>query len=213
MTLKVLIADDHALIAEALRLVIDGEPDMEVVGQAHDGEQAVLQCIELRPDVALMDNAMPFLNGIAATRMLRQRCPETRVIMLSMYGDNANVLRALRAGASAYLLKSSVANELIEAIRTVGAGQRYLSAELSSGVIERLLQSPEDPLDRLSTREHQVLQMMAEGRTTAEIAEHLKVSPKTVETYRTRMMEKAGLHDIAGVVKFAIQQGVITLDS
>ena len=212
MTIKVLIADDHTLIAEALRMVIDAEPDMEVVGHAQDGSDALHQCIERLPDIVVMDNAMPVLNGITATRMLRQTRPETRVIMLSMYGDQANVLRAMRAGACAYLLKSSVANELIEAIRCVAAGGQYLAAELKQGVIEQLLDSPEDPLERLSTREHQVLQMIAEGRTTNEIAERLQLSPKTVETYRARMMEKAGVHDIAGVVKFAIQQGVITLD-
>ena len=212
MTIKVLIADDHTLIAEALRMVIDAEPDMEVVGHAQDGSDALHQCIERLPDIVVMDNAMPVLNGITATRMLRQTRPETRVIMLSMYGDQANVLRAMRAGACAYLLKSSVANELIDAIRCVAAGGQYLAAELTQGMIEQLLDSPEDPLERLSTREHQVLQMIAEGRTTNEIAERLQLSPKTVETYRARMREKAGVHDIAGVVKFAIQQGVITLD-
>jgi DNA-binding NarL/FixJ family response regulator len=159
-----------------------------------------------------MDNAMPILNGIEATRLIRERCPQTRVIMLSMYCDEAHVLRALQAGAMGYLLKKSVAKELVEAIRRIHAGQHYLTRELGENVIDQVIRTPSDPLARLSTRERQVLQMVAEGHTSSEIADKLSLSPKTVETYRSRMMDKLGLHDLAALIKFAIQQGVTSIE-
>jgi DNA-binding NarL/FixJ family response regulator len=166
----------------------------------------------MSPDIVLMDNAMPILNGIEATRLIRKRCPGTQIIMLSMYCDQSHVLRALQAGARGYLLKKSVAQELVTAIRRVHAGQHYLTSDLAEGVISRVSKAPEDPLERLSSRERQVLQMVAEGHTAIEIGGKLSLSPKTVETYRSRMMDKLDLHDLAGLIKFAIQQGVISID-
>jgi DNA-binding NarL/FixJ family response regulator len=208
----VLIADDHTLVAEGLRYVIDAEPDLEVVGYAQNGQEALRKSLDMSPDIVLMDNAMPILNGIEAARLIRKRCPDTQVIMLSMYCDQAHVLRALQAGARGYLLKKSVAQELVTAIRRVHAGQHYLTRDLAEGVINQVSNAPEDPLQRLSSRERQVLQMVAEGHTAIEIGRKLSLSPKTVETYRSRMMDKLGLHDLAGLIKFAIQQGVISID-
>jgi DNA-binding NarL/FixJ family response regulator len=212
MKIRVLIADDHTLVAEGLRYVIEADAGFEVVACAKDGQEALRLAIEKSPDIVLMDNAMPVLNGIEATRLIRERCPQTRVIMLSMYCDEAHVLRALQAGAMGYLLKKSVAKELVEAIRRIHAGQHYLTRELGENVIDQVIRTPSDPLARLSTRERQVLQMVAEGHTSSEIADKLSLSPKTVETYRSRMMDKLGLHDLAALIKFAIQQGVTSIE-
>jgi DNA-binding NarL/FixJ family response regulator len=212
MKIRVLIADDHTLVAEGLRYVIEADAGFEVVACARDGQEALRLAIENTPDIVLMDNAMPVLNGIEATRLIRERCPQTRVIMLSMYCDEAHVLRALQAGAMGYLLKKSVAKELVEAIRRIHAGQHYLTRELGENVIDQVIRTPSDPLARLSTRERQVLQMVAEGHTSSEIADKLSLSPKTVETYRSRMMDKLGLHDLAALIKFAIQQGVTSIE-
>jgi DNA-binding NarL/FixJ family response regulator len=212
MKIRVLIADDHTLVAEGLRHVIEAEADFEVVGYAKEGQDAVRLSIEKNPHIVLMDNAIPVLNGIEATRLVRERCPQTRVIMLSMYCDQVHVLRALQAGAVGYLLKKSVAKELVEAIRRVHAGHHYLGRELADNVISQIIKTPSDPLARLSARERQVLQMVAEGHTASEIATKLVISPKTVETYRSRMMEKLGLRNLVAIIKFAIQQGVISID-
>jgi DNA-binding NarL/FixJ family response regulator len=208
----VLIADDHTLVAEGLRYVVEAESDFEVIGYAQNGQEAVRLCIDKHPDIILMDNAMPVLNGIEATRLIRERCPQTRVIMLSMYCDQTHVLRALQAGAMGYLHKKSVAKELAEAIRRVRAGQHYLTRELADTVISEVIKAPADPLARLSSRERQVLQMVAEGHTSNEIAGQLSLSPKTVDTYRSRLMQKLGLPDLASLIKFAIQQGVISIE-
>jgi DNA-binding NarL/FixJ family response regulator len=213
MTIRVFIADDHTLVAEGLRYIIQAEPDLEFAGAAENGQDAVRKAIDAAPDVVLMDNAMPVLNGIEATRMIRERRPRTQVIIVSMYADQAHVLRALQAGALGYLLKKAIAKELVDAIRRVHAGHRYLTHELADSVLDQIVKVPLDPLDRLSFRERQVLQMVAEGHTAVEIGTTLSLSPKTVETYRSRMMEKLGVHDVAGLVKFAIQHGMISLES
>ena len=212
MTIRVFIADDHSLVAEGLRYIVQAEPDLEVVGIAQDGQQAVRMSIEHGPDVVLMDNAMPVLNGIDATRTIRQRCPNTQVIIVSMYPDQVHVLRAWQAGARGYLLKKAVAKELVEAIRRVHAGHSYVAHELAAIGIDQFMKVPADPLQRLSFRERQVLQMVAEGQTASGIAIRLSLSPKTVETYRARLMEKLDVHDLASIVKFAIQHGIIPLE-
>ena len=214
MAIRVLIADDHGVVAEGLRLVVEAQPDMEVIDCVQDSREAVRRAIEARPDVVLIDHAMPLLNGAEATYLIRERCPETRVIILSMYSNRVHVLRALQAGASGYVVKKSASKEVVEAIRTVHQGGRYLSKELADSVIDQVVQRPrsEDPLARLSSRERQVLQMLAEGHTVAHIASTLSLSPKTVETYRARMMEKLDIHDFATLVKFAIQHGITSLE-
>ena len=214
MTISVLIADDHGVVAEGLRHLVGSQPDMEVVGLVENGRDAVRAAMELKPDIVLMDHGMPILNGTEATRLIRERVTDTRVIMLSMYSDAVHVYRALQAGATGYIIKKSVAKEVVDAISAVNRGGRYLSKQLADVVIDHVVHraGPEDPLERLSSRERQVLQLLAEGHSVAEIAATLSLSPKTVETYRARMMEKLGIYELAGLVRFAIQQGVTSLD-
>jgi DNA-binding NarL/FixJ family response regulator len=211
MPIRVLICDDHGVVAEGLRYLVQAQPDMEVVALVNDGREAVHRTLQDRPDVVLMDIAMPILNGTEAARMICEHCPATRVIMLSTYSDPVHVSRALQIGAMGYIAKKSVAREVVDAIRAVRAGRRYLSAQFA-GLIDQHASVQEDPLLRLSSRERQVLQMLAEGHSVIKISEKLLLSPKTIETYRSRMMEKLGISNFATLVKFAIQQGVIHLE-
>ena len=214
MAIRVLIADDHAVVAEGLRFVVQAQPDMEVVDCVQDGREAVRRAIATQPNVVLIDHAMPILNGTEATRLILERCHKTRVIILSMHTNQIHVLHALQAGAIGYVAKKSAAKEVVDAIRAVHQGMRYLSKELVDKVIDQVLRRApnQEPLERLSSRERQVLQMIAEGHAVAEIASTLSLSPKTVETYRARMMEKLEIHDMASLVKFAIQSGLTPLD-
>jgi DNA-binding NarL/FixJ family response regulator len=214
MGIRVLIADDHQMVAEGLRSLLESQQDMAVVGLVEDGREAVRVSVESGPDVVLMDNAMPLLNGTEATRMIKERGTKTQVIILSMYSDPVHVYRAFQAGAAGYVVKKSVAKEVIEAIRKVHGGGRYLSKQLVDGVLDHIVfkSTAEEKLGSLSSRERQVLQMLAEGHGVANIATTLSLSPKTVETYRARVMEKLGIHDIAGLVRFAIQQGISPLE-
>lgn len=211
MTIRVLIADDHGVVAEGLRHLVQAQADMEVVALGTDGREAVRLAREARPDVVLMDLSMPELNGADATHAILREHPQCKVIVLSMYADRDYVRRALKAGASGYVVKRSAAKELVEAIRTAHAGGRYLSASvadaLSSGEAEA-----QDALGRLSAREREVLQLIVEGRTGAEIAARLELSQKTVETYRARLIEKLGIRDVPGLVRFAIQRGLLPLE-
>ena len=190
MPIRVLIADDHAVVAEGLRHLVEAEKDIEVVACVGDGREAVQQARDTRPDVVLMDLSMPELNGADATRAILERDPRCRVIV-----------------------KRSAAKEVVEAIRAVHAGQRYLSPRVADVVLEDYTDDKQDdPLSRLSAREREVLQLLAEGRTGAQIAERLSLSQKTVETYRARLVEKLGIRDLAGLVRFAIQKGLVSLD-
>lgn len=214
MAIRVLIADDHGVVAEGLSHLVGAQEEMEVVGLAENGREAVRSAVQTNPDIVLMDHGMPVLNGTEATRLIRERCPDTRIIMLSMYSDAVHVYRALQAGATGYIIKRSVAKELVAAVWAVHRGGRYLSTHLADIVIDHAVHhnAPDDPLERLSSRERQVLQLLAEGHSVSVIAAMLSLSPKTVETYRARMMEKLGIHELAGLVRFAIQQGVTLLD-
>jgi DNA-binding NarL/FixJ family response regulator len=212
MAIRVLIVDDHAVVAEGLRFVVSAQSDMEVVACVQDSREAVELAVRIEPDVVLMDHAMPGLNGAEATHLIRARCPRTRVIILSMYSNDVHVIRGLEAGAMGYVVKKSAAREVVEAIRVVHKGGRYLSKELVNLVLEQVSHPARNPLMRLSSRERQVLQMLAEGRSTAQIAAALSLSHKTVETYRGRLMEKLDIHDFASLVKFAIQHGVTSLE-
>lgn len=213
MPIRILIADDHGVVAEGLKHLIEAQPDMQVVAMAPDGREAVRLAREAAPDVVLMDLSMPELNGADATRSILEREARCRVIVLSMYADRAYVRRALKAGASGYVVKRSAAKEVVEAIRAVYAGQRYLSPKVADVVIDDYAaEDKQDPLARLSAREREVLQLLAEGRTGAEIATRLALSQKTVETYRARLVEKLGIRDVAGLVKFAIQRGIVSLE-
>jgi DNA-binding NarL/FixJ family response regulator len=212
MIIRVLLADDHGVVAEGLRALINSQPDMKVTGVAADGRDAIRLARDTSPDLMVMDNMMPVLNGIEATQMVRQRRLTVRILMLSMHSDAVHVRRALQAGAHGYVLKQSVGNDLLEAIRAVHAGRRYLSAPLADELLELVTsEASPDPLSRLSARERQILKMIAEGRSIVEIAAQLSLSRKTVETYRARMMEKLQLDNLAGLVKLAIRQGVVEL--
>lgn len=213
MNINVLIVDDHAVMAEGLRYLVDAQPDLAVTACVHDGREAVRKVIELTPDVVVMDIAMPELNGIEATHLIHERTPDTQVVILSMHSNPEYVLRAVKAGARGYVLKKNAADEVLTAIRAVYAGQRFLSRQITEGVIEEYLRSASDnPLSTLSSRERQVLQLLVESKSTSAIAESLSLSPKTVETYRGRIMHKLGIEDIPSLVKFAIQHGLTTLE-
>jgi DNA-binding NarL/FixJ family response regulator len=212
VTIKVLLADDHGVITDGLRALINGQGDMEVVAVADNGLEAVRRCIDTRPDVVVMDQAMPEMNGTEAAQMMRERRSATRVIILSMHSNVEHVKRALQAGASGYVVKASAGDDLVLAIRAVHAGRRYLSAPLAEELLDRMLDSADDPLSRLSARERQVLKMLAEGHPVVRIAAKLSLSRKTVETYRERTMEKLKLADLPALVKFALKQGIIALE-
>ena len=209
MPITVFVADDHAIVREGLASLLASQPDIQVIGTAADGRDTVRQVIKLQPEVVVMDIAMPQMNGIEAARELRDRVPQARVVILSMHSSVEHVFHALEAGARGYVLKESVAKEIIEAVRAVRAGRRYLSqriAEVMAEVVNR--SATGSPLESLSKRERQVLQLVAEGRSSAQIAAVLSLSPKSVDTYRSRLMQKLHIGDVAGLVKFAIQHGL-----
>jgi DNA-binding NarL/FixJ family response regulator len=213
VTIRILIADDHGVVAEGLKHLVEAQSDMEVVSLAVDGREAVRQARDLHPDVVLMDLSMPELNGADATRAILERDPKCRVIVLSMYSEREYVRRALKAGAAGYVVKRSAAKEVVEAIRAVHAGQRFLSPRVADVVLDDYAgEGADDLLSKLSQREREVLQLLAEGHTGAQIAERLSLSQKTVETYRARLVEKLGIRDVAGLVRFAIQRGIVSLD-
>jgi DNA-binding NarL/FixJ family response regulator len=213
MTIRILIVDDHAVVAEGLQALISAQHDMEVVGLAENGHEAVRKCAELQPDLVVMDNSMPELNGTEATRIITKRSPGVRVVMLSMHSTSAQVQRAFAAGVGGYVLKGSVGRELLDAVRAVDAGRRYLSRSLEEGLLDLLgTDGSEDPVQRLSARERQVLQLMAEGASMVAISELLSLSRKTVETYRSRMMDKLEIHDLAGLIRFAYRHGLISAE-
>jgi DNA-binding NarL/FixJ family response regulator len=215
--IKVFLADDHAVVRDGLRYILEAQADITVAGEAGDGLQAVEQVLKLKPDVVVMDIAMPQLNGIEATRRILEDLPRTRVVILSVYSSAEHIYRALKAGARGYLLKESAGAEVVKAVRTVHAGRRYLCDKIAATMIDTYVQQREaveakSPLERLSSRERQVLQLVVEGKSSKEIADILHLSPKSVETYRSRLMQKLGVHDIPGLVKFAIQHGLTTLE-
>lgn len=204
--IRVLLADDHVLMREGLRGLL-AAAGIEVVAEAGTGREALARAAEVDPDLVLMDVAMPDMNGIEAAAQLRGRAPRARVIVISMFGDAEHVHRALEAGAAGYLLKDSAAAELIAAVREVHAGRRYFSDAVSERVRSFAASRP-GPLASLSVREREVLQAVVEGKTSAQIAAQMHLSPKTVETYRSRLMRKLGVEDLAALVKFAVQHGI-----
>ncbi len=214
MTVRVFLADDHTIVRDGLKYLLEADGGIRIVGEAGNGRDAVRAVRKLRPDVVIMDVVMADLNGIEATEQICREFPETKVIILSMQSSSESILRALRAGARGYLFKESAGRELIQAVHAVRAGHRYLSAKVSDQVVGACLRDEgfRDPLSVLSNREREVLQLVAEGRTSAEIADRLFLSAKTVETYRSRLMRKLGIRDIPGLIKFAIQQGLTSLE-
>jgi DNA-binding NarL/FixJ family response regulator len=204
--IRVLLADDHAMLREGLRALLSSMGDIEVVAEVANGREAVRRALELAPEVVLMDIGMPDMNGVEATALLLAKLPGVRVIALSMHGDAEHVQRALQAGAAGYLLKESAAAEVVAAVRAVHAGRRYLSIAVMPHARRRA--GTTTPLASLSARERQVLQLVVEGRTSAEIGAALHLSRKTVDTYRSRLMRKLGVDDLPALVKFAIQHGI-----
>lgn len=214
--IRVLLADDHHLVRQALRALLEKADGIEVVGEAEDGRQAAKLARRLNPDVAVLDVAMPILNGIqAAERIRRLRLP-TRVVFLSMHKDEALVRRALRSGAHGYLLKSAVSEELLLAVRAAVRDEIYLSPAISRTVVEDLLTAgataePVDAFNQLTHREREVLQLIAEGHTNIKIAKLLAISVKTVEKHRANLMSKLDVHDVAGLVRIAVKHKLIFL--
>jgi DNA-binding NarL/FixJ family response regulator len=208
MKTRVLLADDHAVVRFGLRTMLELS-GMQVVAEAGDGREALRLANEHQPDVAILDVAMPGLNGIDTAAVLRERCPRTRIVILSMHSDSEHLHRAFAAGAAGYLLKGSASEEIVTAVRAVLSGRRYLSDELSH--LDRAGSAgtaTPSPLDSLSTREREVLQLVVEGHSSASIAALVHLSPKSVDTYRSRLMKKLGVSDLPALVKFAIQHGV-----
>jgi len=217
VTIRVFLADDHGVVREGLRLLLESQQDFVVVGEAANGLDAVRDVLQLRPDVVVLDIAMPGLNGIETARQIHTELPQCYAIMLSMHVSNEHIYRALKAGVRGYVVKESAGEELIQAIRTVYAGGRHLSPRVSEELIvdylhQRSGAGDDDPMAKLSTREQEILPLVAEGRSSVEIGELLALSPKTVETYRSRMMQKLGVSNIAELVRFAIRHDLVSLD-
>lgn len=211
--ITVFLADDHTMMRDGLRHILEAEADMKVVGEAADGLAALEEVTRLRPDVVIMDIRMPELGGIEATWQIRTACPSVQVVILSMHASAQYIYRALQAGALGYVLKESAGSELIKAVRAAHRGERHLSRKISNELIEEYLRrgnkEVDDPLAPLSARERQVLQLVVRGNTNAKIAELLHLSPKSVATYRSRMMMKLGISDLPSLVKFAMQHGLL----
>jgi DNA-binding NarL/FixJ family response regulator len=207
--IRILLADDHAVVRQGFKMILDAQTDMEIVGEAANGREAVELAEKLRPDVVVMDVAMPELNGIEATRRVVAALPHARVIALSMHKDSVYVREILRAGARGYLLKDSGAEDLVRAVRAVAGGESYLSPAVSNAVLDDYRRHVTDPIDLLTSREREVLQMLAEGKTNKEIAVVLNLSVYTVDAHRGRIMEKLNMHSINELVRFAVRKGLI----
>jgi DNA-binding NarL/FixJ family response regulator len=204
------------MVREGFRLLIETQSDIKVVGEAGNGRETVRQVIKLAPDVVLMDIEMPELNGIEATRQICEACLSTKVIILSMYSTSQHISRAFKAGARGYILKESAGEDVIKAIRTVNSGKIFLCNEISEVVVSQYIKDNrigevDDPLARLSNREQEILQLLVEGKSNTKIAELLFLSPKTIETYRSHLMQKLGIGDLPTLVKFAIQHGITSI--
>lgn len=210
MPITVLLVDDHSIVRDGLRVLLEAEGDIQVVGGAANGLEAVRKVRELHPEVVVMDLAMPELNGTEATAQIHEVSPATEILILSMHSTAEHILRAFQAGAQGYVLKESAGPEVVAAVRAVHAGKRYLSQKIAGTVVDDYIRERRTatPLESLSRRERQILQLIAEGKSTAETAKALFLSPKTVDTYRSRMMQKLGVENFAALVRFAVQHGL-----
>lgn len=207
---RILLADDHAVVRNGFRRIMDSQSDMEVVGEASNGKQAVEMTQQLNPDVAILDVTMPELNGIEAARQILKLMPRVKILALSMQRDPVYVREMLRAGARGYLLKESDESELLSAVRAIAQGKGWLSPDVSEGVLDDYRKHVTHPIDLLSPREREVLQQIAESKTNKEIAGSLNISVYTVEAHRGRIMEKLNLHSVSELVRFAMRNGLIS---
>lgn len=212
----IVLAEDHAVVRQALKVLLETDPEFEIVGETSDGLETVSLVEKLRPDVLLLDLIMPSLNGLEVTRQICQRAPEVRVVVLSMHADEEYVLEALGNGAMGYVLKDSGASELIDAIKSVMKGQRYLSPQLNERAIQYYAQSAESapvrPYDKLTNREREVLQLSAEGHSIPEIGRRLSISARTAETHRANVMRKLGMHTQGELIRFALRRGLLSTE-
>ena len=214
---RLLIADDHKIFRQGIIKLLNEEPDLQVVGEAADGREVVKKATELKPDVILMDIAMANLNGLEATKQIKKVLPESKIIMLTMHKNEEYVLQSFQAGASGYILKEGAVEELVSAIRSIHADKSFLSPTVSKTLVDAYLRKmetgkTETPFDLLTDREREVLQLIAEGFTNREVAKQLYISVKTVEAHRAHIMQKLNIHDIAKLVKYAIQKGLVDLN-
>ncbi len=214
--IRVMICDDHTILREGIRLLLNSQPDIEVVAEAVDGREAVDKARAVKPDVILMDIAMPFLNGLEATKQIRRDNPNARVLVLTMYESDEYVAQMLEAGAAGYVLKKVAGSELVYALRAVYQGEAFLYPSITKRLVEDYLRRVEsgqerDTFDGLTDREREVLQLIAEGHTNKEIADLLNLSVRTVQNHRAHIMEKLGMHDRGELIKYAIQKGIIEL--
>lgn len=214
MKIHILLADDHTILRAGLKMMLNAQPDMEVVGEAQDGRQVLQEVQRLQPDIILMDITMPDMNGIEATRQIKKLVPEVKVLVLTMHENEEYVFQALRAGASGYMLKEAADTELITALHVIRSGQFYLSPTAQSVMVGDYLQrvrsgEEKDSYSSLTEREREILKLVAEGYTNNQIAERLVISPKTVDTHRTHVMDKLNLHSRAELVKYAMRRGLL----
>ena len=210
--ISVFLADDHTVVRQALAEMIDKDAHFHVVGQCGDGLRVAQEVLGVKPDVLVLDVAMPGLNGLDICRELSRRMRDLAVLMLSMHDEEEFVARALENGASGYLLKEADNHQLIEALSTVARGEVYLAPGISRKVLQRIGHSADDPYQSLTTRERQVLHLIAEGKTNREVARSLDLAVKTVDTHRTRLMKKLDIHDQTSLVKYALRKGIVSLD-
>lgn len=217
MSIKVLLVDDHAIIREGLRSLLEKQPEIEVIADTDDGRKAIELVRELSPNIVIMDISMPGLNGIEATRQITAEFPDVKVIALSIHSKRRFVADMLSAGATGYILKECLFDELVQAIKAVAAGGRYLSPRITdvvvSDYVKRLSATTESPFEALNAREREVLQLVAEGKSTKQIALDLHVSTKTIEANRRQIMEKLNIHSVAELTKYAVREGLTTLET
>jgi DNA-binding NarL/FixJ family response regulator len=215
MALRLVLADDHRIVREGVRALLEKIPLGEVVGEAADGREALDLVAKHQPDILLLDIAMPKLNGLDAIARIRKESPETKVIILSMHANEEYVVRALRSKVSGYLIKDCAVEELERAIHTVATGGTYVSKRISKQAVQAVLEntkSPQAPIERLTARQREVLQLIGEGNNTKEMADLLAVSIKTIEAHRLQLMQRLSIHDVAGLVRFAIRNGLVSAE-
>lgn len=215
MGVRIVLADDHPIVRQGMRHLLETQKDLEIIGEAEDGLQTVRLVDELKPDILIVDMMMPGLNGLEALRQVKKLAPKTHVIILSMQSADSYVLEAVKGGASGYILKETGPSELIQAIHKVIAGETFLSPKLSerlsAGFVESGDDTLRDPYELLTTREREILQMAAEGMSSTEMGEKLVISPRTVETHRSRLMRKLGLRNQTELVRYALQRGILEM--